>query len=247
MIPPPEWIPRKKGYALEDIQLTIPAPICQVVTGKQGLYQQINIQKKSLTVQQFAALAQTDRYQTPKHFDYDELERKYWKNIAYVAPIYGADVSGSLTDDDCNEWNINKLGSILDYVNSDYGIQIDGVNTAYLYFGMWKTTFAWHTEDMDLYSINYLHFGKPKTWYAVPPEYGRKLEKMANSYFPASYKSCTAYLRHKMTLMSPQILKQHNIPYNKVKLMIHLGFFSFHFDSFILDIYFRLTDHARGK
>lgn len=113
-------------------------------------------------------------------------------------------------------WNINRLGTILDYVNEDYGIQIDGVNTAYLYFGMWKTTFAWHTEDMDLYSINCLHFGAPKTWYAVPPEYGRRLEKVANSYFPASYQNCNAYLRHKMTLISPQILKQHEVPVNKV-------------------------------
>lgn len=38
------------------------------------------------------------RFQTPKHFDYEDLERKYWKNITYVPPIYGADVSGSLTD-----------------------------------------------------------------------------------------------------------------------------------------------------
>lgn len=113
-------------------------------------------------------------------------------------------------------WNINRLGTILDYVNKDYNIQIDGVNTAYLYFGMWKTTFAWHTEDMDLYSINYLHFGAPKTWYVVPPECGRKLEKVANQYFPASYKNCNAYLRHKMTLISPQILKQHDVPVSKV-------------------------------
>lgn len=69
---------------------------------------------------------------------------------------------------------------------------------------------------MDLYSINYLHFGAPKTWYAVPPEHGRRLEKLANSCFPASFKTCAAYLRHKMTLISPQILKQHNIPFDKI-------------------------------
>lgn len=216
IIPPPEWKPRKKGYDLDGLNLTIPAPICQVVAGKQGLYQQINIQKGSLTVKQFAELANTERYATPKHFDFEDLERKYWKNITYVAPIYGADVCGSVTDEDCDIWNINRLGTILDYVNQDYGISIDGVNTAYLYFGMWKTTFAWHTEDMDLYSINYLHFGAPKTWYSVPPEHGRKLEKLANSCFPASFQTCAAFLRHKMTLISPQILKQHNIPYDKI-------------------------------
>ncbi|XP_057653503.1 uncharacterized protein LOC130892248 isoform X1 [Diorhabda carinulata] len=216
VIPPAEWVPRKNGYKIEDVNLTIPAPICQVVTGKQGLYQQINIQKKSMTVKQYKELAESERYATPKHFDYEDLERKYWKNITYVAPIYGADVSGSLTDEDVNEWNINRLGTILDYVNEDYGISIEGVNTAYLYFGMWKTTFAWHTEDMDLYSINYLHFGAPKTWYSIPPEHGRRLERLANGFFPSSYKTCQAFLRHKMTLISPQILKQYSIPYNKI-------------------------------
>lgn len=119
------------------------------------------------------------RYKTPKHFDYDELERKYWKNITFVNPIYGADISGSIYDADQKYWNINKLGTILDHVNGDYGIKIEGVNTAYLYFGMWKTTFPWHTEDMDLYSINYVHFGAPKSWYAVPTEHGRRLERLA--------------------------------------------------------------------
>ncbi|KAF7266512.1 hypothetical protein GWI33_020193 [Rhynchophorus ferrugineus] len=216
VIPPPEWVPRKGGYNVDDLNVVIPAPICQVVTGKQGLYQQINIQKKAMTVKQYRDLANSDRYVTPRHFDYEDLERKYWKNITYVAPIYGADVSGSLTDNDVDEWNINRLGTILDYVNEDYGISIEGVNTAYLYFGMWKTTFAWHTEDMDLYSINFLHFGAPKTWYAIPPEHGRRLERLANGFFPSSYKTCQAFLRHKMTLISPQILKQYSIPYNKI-------------------------------
>ena len=113
--------------------------------------------------------------------DEDELERKYWKNINFCPPIYGADISGSLYDEDQTSWNINKLGSILDYVNKDYGIKIEGVNTAYLYFGMWKTTFPWHTEDMDLYSINYVHFGAAKHWYAIPPKYGKRFERLAAS------------------------------------------------------------------
>ena len=65
---------------------------------------------------------------------------------------------------DIQEWNIGHLNTLLDMVEQECGIVIEGVNTPYMYFGMWKTTFAWHTEDMDLYSINYLHFGQSKSW-----------------------------------------------------------------------------------
>lgn len=67
---------------------------------------------------------------------------------------------------DVTEWNIGHLNTILDTVENESGIKIKGVNTPYLYFGMWKSAFAWHTEDMDLYSINFLHFGEPKSWYS---------------------------------------------------------------------------------
>uniref|UniRef100_A0A182K4X2 [histone H3]-trimethyl-L-lysine(9) demethylase n=1 Tax=Anopheles christyi TaxID=43041 RepID=A0A182K4X2_9DIPT len=216
VVPPPEWVPRKQGYDIKNINVNIRTPISQVASGMQGAYQQINIQKRAMTVQEFYEKTKEERHATPKHFDYADIEKKFWKNITYVAPIYGADVPGSLTDTDVKVWNINCLGTILDYVNADYNISIAGVNTAYLYFGMWKTTFAWHTEDMDLYSINYLHFGAPKTWYAIPPEHGRKLEKLAERMFPANYQECKAFLRHKMTLISTQVLKANNIPFNKI-------------------------------
>ncbi len=125
--------------------------------------------------------------------------------------------SGSITDDNVAEWNIQHLNSILDWVNDDYNVKIDGVNTAYLYFGMWKTTFAWHTEDMDLHSINFLHYGEAKFWYTVPPEYCRRFERMALGLFPNLAKECPAFLRHKMCLISPSILRQNSIPYNKVR------------------------------
>ncbi|KGL84070.1 Lysine-specific demethylase 4A, partial [Tinamus guttatus] len=197
-------------------ELVIPAPIQQVVTGQSGLFTQYNIQKKAMTVREFRRIANSDKYCTPRYTDFEDLERKYWKNLTFNAPIYGADVNGTLYDKHVDAWNIGRLNTILDIVENESGITIEGVNTPYLYFGMWKTSFAWHTEDMDLYSINYLHFGEPKSWYSIPPEHGKRLERLAKGFFPGSAQSCEAFLRHKMTLISPSILKKYGIPFDKV-------------------------------
>uniref|UniRef100_A0A3P9MKP0 Lysine-specific demethylase 4B n=1 Tax=Oryzias latipes TaxID=8090 RepID=A0A3P9MKP0_ORYLA len=214
VIPPEGWKPRKSYDTIED--MVIPAPIMQVVTGQSGLFTQYNIQKKSMSVGEFRKLANSKKYCTPRHKDFDDLERKYWKNLTFVSPIYGADVGGSIYDEDIQEWNIGHLNTLLDMVEQECGIVIEGVNTPYLYFGMWKTTFAWHTEDMDLYSINYLHFGQPKSWYTVPPEHGKRLERLAQGFFPGSSQGCDAFLRHKMTLISPSILKKYSIPFDRI-------------------------------
>ncbi|XP_031715366.1 lysine-specific demethylase 4B isoform X2 [Anarrhichthys ocellatus] len=214
VIPPEGWKPRRSYDTIED--MVIPAPIMQVVTGQSGLFTQYNIQKKSMTVSEYRKLANSKKYCTPRHKDFDDLERKYWKNLTFVSPIYGADVSGSIYDEDIQEWNIGHLNTLLDMVEQECGIVIEGVNTPYLYFGMWKTTFAWHTEDMDLYSINYLHFGQSKSWYAIPPEHGKRLERLAKGFFPGSSQGCDAFLRHKMTLLSPSILKKYGIPFDRI-------------------------------
>nr|XP_046264252.1 lysine-specific demethylase 4A isoform X3 [Scatophagus argus] len=214
IIPPKEWKPRGSYDDIDD--LVIPAPIQQVVTGQSGLFTQYNIQKKAMTVREFRKLANSDKFCSPHYDDFEELERKYWKNVTFNPPIYGADVNGTLYDPEVKEWNICHLDTILDTVEHESGITIEGVNTPYLYFGMWKTTFAWHTEDMDLYSINYLHFGEPKSWYCVPPEHGKRLERLAQGFFPGSSQNCEAFLRHKMTLISPSILKKYGIPFDKI-------------------------------
>lgn len=35
---------------------------------------------------------------SPRYDDFEELERKYWKNVTFNPPIYGADVNGTLYD-----------------------------------------------------------------------------------------------------------------------------------------------------
>ncbi|KAI6764765.1 hypothetical protein HG531_012652 [Fusarium graminearum] len=143
----------------------------------------------------------------------EELERAYWKTLTYAPPLYGADLMGTLFDETTEEWNLNKLPNLLDVL----GTKVPGVNTAYLYLGMWKATFAWHLEDVDLYSINFLHFGAPKQWYSISQADARRFEAAMKNIWPTEAKSCDQFLRHKGFLISPQHLKSHyNITVNKV-------------------------------
>ena len=110
--------------------------------------------RPEIDVDGYRRLATSSKYLTPAHNSYEELEELYWKqnlDDKAMPPIYGADVCDTLTDEDQKAWNIKRLDSLLTEVMEE---QIPGVNLPYLYFGMWKATFSWHVEDMDLYSVN---------------------------------------------------------------------------------------------
>ncbi|KAK4983293.1 hypothetical protein LTR66_008878 [Elasticomyces elasticus] len=142
-----------------------------------------------------------------------ELETAYWKSLTFAQPMYAADMPGSLFDDTTTSWNVAKLENLLDVL----GTKVPGVNTAYLYLGMWKATFAWHLEDVDLYSINYIHFGAPKQWYSISQEDARRFEAAMRSVWPNDSKNCDQFLRHKTYLISPTLLQsQYNIKVNKL-------------------------------
>lgn len=149
-----------------------------------------------------------------------ELETAYWKSLTFAQPMYAADMPGSLFPEDITSWNIAKLENLLDVL----GTKVPGVNTAYLYMGMWKASFAWHLEDVDLYSINYIHFGAPKQWYSISQEDARRFEAAMRSVWPNDSKNCDQFLRHKTYLISPQLLKDRfNIQVNR--LVHHEGEF----------------------
>ncbi|KAF6728697.1 Lysine-specific demethylase 4A [Oryzias melastigma] len=214
VIPPKGWKPRGTYDDVDD--LLIPAPIQQVVTGQSGLFTQYNIQKKPMLVHEFQKTSNLDKFCSPRFADFNELEKKFWKNLTFNPPLYGADVRGTLFDPDVPDWNISRLDSILNAVEGECDDKIKAAQGPNLDFGMWKSAFAWHTEEMDLYSLSYMHYGEPRSWYVVPPEHGRRLEKLAKGFFPGNAQNCEAFLRHKMTLISPTILKKYSIPFEKV-------------------------------
>jgi len=51
-----------------------------------------------MTVAEYRDMAVSEQYDTPICNDFHDLEQKYWKNITYNSPIYGAGVSRTLFD-----------------------------------------------------------------------------------------------------------------------------------------------------
>jgi jumonji domain-containing protein 2 len=141
-----------------------------------------------------------------------DLECLFWKRIGPTMPPawYGADEEGSFFgDDDASGWAVNKLDSCLHLLSN-----VPGVTTPYLYLGMWGACFAAHTEDINLLSINYLHAGAPKVWYAIAPgRDARRFEELAAFHYRQSENICKEFLRHKRSLLSPRILQKAGIPF----------------------------------
>ena len=62
VVTPKEWCARRGSY--NDIDLVIPAPLVQTVTGTQGHYQQINSQSPALHVKEFESMALSRKWET---------------------------------------------------------------------------------------------------------------------------------------------------------------------------------------
>lgn len=219
IVPPKEWVPRAQGYNPADIEDIEIKPVQQdiAVTEVDGAFKTLSDRSRpEISVDKYRRLAISAKYATPSHNSYQELEELYWKqnlDDKSPAPIYGADVCDSLTDEEQKAWNIRKLDSLLTEVMEE---QIPGVNMPYLYFGMWKATFSWHVEDMDLHSVNYIHYGAPKTWYCVPPQFGYQLEQVAQKLFPDFANACFNLLRHKAIMIGPKLLEANGVRVQKV-------------------------------
>ena len=59
VIPPPGWSARSTYGNLGDLKIS--NPMCQKVTGKEGVYQLHNLKKKSLTFDEFSSMADSEK------------------------------------------------------------------------------------------------------------------------------------------------------------------------------------------
>jgi len=219
----PAWA---AGTIIGDLNLE--TPIKQHASGMAGVYEFTMMVVPDMKLSEFRKKA--DDYRNRQlgsalpEFDEEKLDTlalKFWKRLGPImeAPLYGADLEGSLFNgaNACG-WNVEQLQSCIKLLCSDaplaeHGFRLPGVTTAYLYAGMWGSTFAAHTEDLNLPSINYIHAGAPKYWYSISPEDSKRFECLASSHFAAVSKTCPEFLRHKRNLLSPSVLKKAGIKY----------------------------------
>ncbi|KAK1409754.1 hypothetical protein QVD17_36283 [Tagetes erecta] len=162
----------------------------------------------------------------------ENIEGEYWRMVESpteeIEVLYGADletgtfgsgfpkeacqVSGSAEKYIRSGWNLNNFprlpGSLLSYEGSD----ISGVLVPWLYIGMCFSSFCWHVEDHHLYSMNYMHFGAPKMWYAVPGKDAIKLEAAMRKHLPNLFAEQPDLLHKLVTQLSPSILKSEGVP-----------------------------------
>ncbi|XP_069501351.1 lysine-specific demethylase 5C isoform X1 [Ambystoma mexicanum] len=192
---------------------------------------------REYSLQSFGEMADSfkaDYFNMPVHLvSTDLVEREFWRLVNSieedVTVEYGADIhskefgsgfpmigKNKLSPEEeayaLSGWNLNVMPvleqSVLCHINAD----ISGMKVPWLYVGMVFSAFCWHIEDHWSYSINYLHWGEPKTWYGVPSSAAEHLEDVMKTLTPELFDTQPDLLHQLVTLMNPNTLMAHGVP-----------------------------------
>ncbi|XP_041944652.1 lysine (K)-specific demethylase 5Ba [Alosa sapidissima] len=193
---------------------------------------------RNYTLRTFGDMAdsfKSDYFNMPVHMVPTELvEKEFWRLVSTieedVTVEYGADIASKdfgsgfpiksaaykATSEEehylGSGWNLNNMpvldASVLTHVTAD----ICGMKLPWLYVGMCFSSFCWHIEDHWSYSINYLHWGEPKTWYGAPGYAAEQLEGVMRKLAPELFESQPDLLHQLVTIMNPNTLMSHGVP-----------------------------------
>eukprot|EP00466_Bigelowiella_natans_P017575 jgi/Bigna1/75305/fgenesh1_pg.33_\ len=105
-------------------------------------------------------------------------------------------------DNDIEESPLHLLNKSVPGVTSVYQY----VQVPWVYCGMLFSSFCWHTEDNYLPSINYLHKGAPKVWYAAPAQHAKALERTMKAHMPLLFQMEPDLMQKLVTMLDPSTL-----------------------------------------
>ncbi|BHF72118.1 demethylase [Sparganum proliferum] len=109
-------------------------------------------------------------------------------------------------------WNLNNLpvfgNSVLRFIKGN----IDGMKVPWCYVGMVFSTFCWHIEDHWSCSINFMHWGEPKTWYGVSSLHAEDFERAMRNQASELFDLSPDLLHHITTIMNPNLIQAEGVP-----------------------------------
>lgn len=159
-----------------------------------------------------------------------EIESEYWRIITNpsegVEVEYGADVHTSViqsgfpqiekdqrdAQDAIHPWNPNVLPFHPMSFFRHAGNEIPYLTKPWIYIGMIFSGLNWHFDDFFTYSVNYLHFGEQKTWYAIPEEDAPKYRKLISDILgPDRIKKSPKDLLEAEYMLTPEALRNAGI------------------------------------
>uniref|UniRef100_A0A8C8H0L5 [histone H3]-trimethyl-L-lysine(4) demethylase n=1 Tax=Oncorhynchus tshawytscha TaxID=74940 RepID=A0A8C8H0L5_ONCTS len=193
---------------------------------------------REYTLQSFGEMAdhfKSDYFNMPVHMVPTELvEKEFWRLVSSIEEDviveYGADISskevgsgfpvrdgkrrllGDQEEYANSGWNLNNMPVLEQSVLTHINVDISGMKVPWLYVGMCFSSFCWHIEDHWSYSINFLHWGEPKTWYGVPAHAAEQLESVMKKLAPELFDSQPDLLHQLVTIMNPNVLMEHGVP-----------------------------------
>ncbi|XP_048582625.1 lysine-specific demethylase 5A isoform X2 [Nematostella vectensis] len=109
-------------------------------------------------------------------------------------------------------WNLNNLANLEKSVLSHISADISGMKVPWVYVGMCFSSFCWHNEDHWSYSVNYMHWGEPKTWYGIPGDAAEEFEMAMKEAAPELFEAQPDLLHQLVTIISPNALTAKGVP-----------------------------------
>ncbi|XP_073291417.1 lysine-specific demethylase REF6-like [Primulina huaijiensis] len=114
-----------------------------------------------------------------------------------------------------SDWNMRGVSRVSVSLLRFMKEEIPGVTSPMVYVAMMFSWFAWHVEDHDFHSLNYLHMGAGKTWYGVPHEAAFAFEEVIREHgYGGEINPLVTFatLGEKTTVMSPEVLLNAGVP-----------------------------------
>ncbi|UJR13408.1 hypothetical protein I4U23_000423 [Adineta vaga] len=224
IIPPREWT-KMKTLPLSSINSTFSISRQSIIPLSSLVSRVTNSQRKTINENEamqmkiFVDFAHRPQNRAPQGVV--DVESEFWKmiksnSIAKRVIRYATEIEHSLFPPTETIFNLNDIPSksLLSLTNQ----QIKGITTPFLHVGMFASMFSIHTEESDLFSMNYMHEGSSKFWYIIPSSNADQLEQCLHDSDILQTSHCQAPLRHKTLFPNPnELIQSYNIPVYRIE------------------------------